>query len=120
MKYLARDLAPIILKKVKPNKVILVFGARRVGKTVLVRQILEKLDEPFLFMNGEDINVHDKLVLRTVENYRQIIGSYKLLFIDEAQKIPEIGLKLKLMIDEIDDLKIIVSGSSSFDIHIGR
>ncbi len=115
--YLVRDLTPIILKKVQPNKVILVFGARRVGKTVLVKQILEELKEPFLFLNGEDINVHDKLAIRTVENYRQIIGSYKLLYIDEAQKIPEIGLKLKLMIDEIDDLKIIISGSSSFDIH---
>ncbi len=68
-------------------------------------------------LNGEDITVHDKLAIRSIENYRQLLGSYKLLYIDEAQKIPEIGLKLKLMIDEIKGLKIIVSGSSSFDIH---
>jgi predicted AAA+ superfamily ATPase len=117
MVYLVRDLSDIILKKLKPNKVVIVFGARRVGKTLLVKEILAKVNEPVLILNGEDINVHDKLANRSVENYKQILGTYKLLYIDEAQKIPEIGEKLKLMIDEIDGLKIIISGSSSFDIH---
>ena len=117
MNYLVRDLSDNIFNKLKPNKVVIVFGARRVGKTVLVKEILERVNEPVLSLNGEDINVHDKLAIRSVENFKQILGSYKLLYIDEAQKIPEIGLKLKLMIDEIEDLKIIISGSSSFDIH---
>jgi predicted AAA+ superfamily ATPase len=117
MDYLVRELSESILKKLQPNKVVIVFGARRVGKTVLVKDILTKVDEPYLSLNGEDINVHDKLANRTVENYKQILGSYKLLYIDEAQKIPEIGQKLKLMIDEIDGLKIIISGSSSFEIY---
>lgn len=117
MNYLVRELSKNILKKLQPNKVVIVFGARRVGKTVLVNEILEQVDEPVLTLNGEDINVHDKLAIRSVENYKQILGSYKLLYIDEAQKIPEIGLKLKLMIDEIEGLRIIISGSSSFDIH---
>ena len=114
---LVRDLSDNILKKLKPNKVVLVFGARRVGKTLLVKEILAKVNEPVLILNGEDINVHDKLANRSVENYKQILGTYKLLYIDEAQKIPELEEKLKLMIDEIDGLKIIISGSSSFDIH---
>ncbi len=117
MDYLVRELSENIIKKLQPNKVVIVFGARRVGKTVLVKEILDKVNEPVLTLNGEDINVHDKLSIRSVENYRQILGSYKVLYIDEAQKIPEIGLKLKLMIDEIEGLKIIISGSSSFDIH---
>lgn len=117
LKYLVRDLSKNIIKKLQSNKVVIVFGARRVGKTVLVRELLEKINEPVLSLNGEDINVHDKLAIRSVENYKQLLGSYKFLYIDEAQKIPEIGLKLKLMIDEIEDLKIIISGSSSFDIH---
>lgn len=117
MVHLVRDLSDNILKKLKPNKVVLVFGARRVGKTLLVKEILAKVNEPVLILNGEDINVHDKLANRSVENYKQILGTYKLLYIDEAQKIPEIEEKLKLMIDEIDGLKIIISGSSSFDIH---
>ncbi len=117
MNYLVRDLSENIIKKLQPNKVVIVFGARRVGKTVLVKELLEKVNEPVLSLNGEDINVHDKLANRSVENYKQLLGSYKFLYIDEAQKIPEIGLKLKLMIDEIEDLKIIISGSSSFDIY---
>ncbi|MCF6356638.1 MAG: ATP-binding protein [Draconibacterium sp.] len=117
MNYLVRDITENIIKKLQPNKVVIVFGARRVGKTILVKEILSKVDEPVLTLNGEDINVHDKLAIRSIENYKQILGSYKLLYIDEAQKIPEIGLKLKLMIDEIEGLRIIISGSSSFDIH---
>lgn len=115
--YLIREIAGNLVNKLQPNKVVIVCGARRVGKTLLVKKILEEIGEPVLRLNGEDINVHDKLAIRTVENYKQLLGSYKLLYIDEAQKIPEIGLKLKLMIDEIEGLRIIVSGSSSFDIN---
>ncbi|NOU18315.1 MAG: ATP-binding protein [Bacteroidales bacterium] len=117
MDYLVRELSDNIIKKLQPNKVVIVCGARRVGKTVLIKDILGKVNEPYLYLNGDDINVHDKLATRTVENYKQILGTNKLLYIDEAQKILDIGLKLKLMIDEIDGLKIIISGSSSFNIH---
>ena len=117
MNYLVRELTQILIKKLQPNKVILILGARRVGKTSLIKNLLEQLDEPFLSLNGEAINVHDMLAMRTVENYLQILGSKRLLFIDEAQKIPDIGQKLKLMIAEIPGLKIIVTGSSSFDIY---
>ncbi len=116
MKYLHRDLTENIIQKLQPNKVIVVYGARRVGKTVLIKEILQKLEEPILVLNGEDINVHDKLANRTIENYKQLLGSYRVLYIDEAQKIPDIGIKLKLMVDEIEGVKIIVSGSSSIDI----
>lgn len=117
MIYLVRELSNLILKKLQPNKVVILYGARRVGKTMLVKEILANVNEPILRLNGDDINVHDKLSIRSIENYKQILGTYKLLYIDEAQKIPEIGLKLKLMIDEIEGLRIIISGSSSFDIH---
>jgi predicted AAA+ superfamily ATPase len=117
MIYLVRELSNLILKKLQPNKVVILYGARRVGKTMLVNEILAKVNEPILRLNGDDINVHDKLSIRSIENYKQILGTCKLLYIDEAQKIPEIGLKLKLMIDEIEGLRIIISGSSSFDIH---
>ena len=117
MIYLVRELSNLILKKLQPNKVVILYGARRVGKTMLVKEILANVNEPILRLNGDDIHVHDKLSIRSIENYKQILGTYKLLYIDEAQKIPEIGLKLKLMIDEIEGLRIIISGSSSFDIH---
>ena len=117
MIYLVRELSNLILKKLQPNKVVILYGARRVGKTMLVKEILANVNEPILMLNGDDINVHDKLSIRSIENYKQILGTCKLLYIDEAQKIPEIGLKLKLMIDEIEGLRIIISGSSSFDIN---
>ena len=117
MIYLVRELSNLILKKLQPNKVVILYGARRVGKTMLVKEILANVNEPILMLNGDDINVHDKLSIRSIENYKQILGTYKLLYIDEAQKIPEIGLKLKLLIDEIEGLRIIISGSSSFDKH---
>ena len=117
MIYLVRELSNLILNKLQPNKVVILYGARRVGKTMLVKEILANVNEPILRLNGDDINVHDKLSIRSIENYKQILGTCKLLYIDEAQKIPEIGLKLKLMIDEIEGLRIIISGSSSFDIH---
>ena len=116
MKIIDRDISKNIKKKLQPNKVVIISGARRVGKTVLVKQILEEIDKPVLILNGEDINVHDKLAVQSVENYKQLIGKYRLLYIDEAQKIPDIGEKLKLMVDEIEDLRIIISGSSSFSI----
>lgn len=117
MIFLVREIAENISRKLQPNKVVILSGARRVGKTVLVNELLSKVKKPVMVLNGEDINVHDRLANRTIENYRQVLGSVKLLYIDEAQKIPEIGQKLKLMIDEIPELKIIVSGSSSFDLN---
>jgi uncharacterized protein len=117
MHFIEREISDNIIKKIQPNKVVIVFGARRVGKTLLIRNILTKLGEPFLEMNGDDINVHDRLARKSVENYKQLIGTTRLLFIDEAQNIPEIGSKLKLMTDNIEGMRIIATGSSSFDIY---
>ncbi len=117
MIFLQREITKTIIKKLQPNKVVMILGARRVGKTMMVKDILNDLKDSVLSLNGEDINVHDKLAISTVENYKQILGSYRILYIDEAQKIPEIELKLKLMIDEIENLKVIISGSSSFDVY---
>ncbi|MBN1599502.1 MAG: ATP-binding protein [Bacteroidales bacterium] len=82
----------------------------------MIREILKRLNEPYLYLNGEDINVHDRLSHSSAENYRQLLGTFRLLFIDEAQKIPEIGHILMLMVDEIDGLKVIISGSSALGI----
>lgn len=67
MDYLVRELSEKILHKLQPDKVVIVFGARRVGKTVLVKELLERVNEPVLVLNGEDINVHDKLSIRSFE-----------------------------------------------------
>lgn len=94
------------------NKVILVFGARQVGKTTLVNQITSSLNEKVLIANGDQSKYVDALSSRSVETLENLVGGYDILFVDEAQRIPEIGLNLKILHDSFPKLKIIVTGSS--------
>jgi len=110
-----RELQDQILKRLKPNKVVVLTGARRVGKTFLLKEIISELKNDHLFLNGEDFNSHLLLERRSAENYRNLLGAKKILIIDEAQKIPGIGSILKLMVDEIKGIRIIVTGSSAFE-----
>lgn len=105
-----------ITLRLQPNKVILLFGARRVGKTVLIREILNQFGGKYLLLNGEDMNTFFLLEQQTVSNYKYLLNGVELLVIDEAQNIPDIGRKLKLIVDEIPGIKVIASGSSSFDL----
>jgi predicted AAA+ superfamily ATPase len=98
------------------NKVLLVLGTRRVGKTFLIRSLQKKLEQPAISLNGEDFEVQELLKNITAANYQLIVGSAKLLIIDEAQAIPNIGKILKFMIDTIPTLTILATGSSSFDL----
>lgn len=116
MKLIKRIIEEQVLKSLVPNKVIILLGPRRVGKTILIKQVIEKLEEPYLLLNGEDFSVLEILSRRSVQNYKNILGDKRVLLIDEAQKIPEIGKILKLMVDEIEGIKILVTGSSAFDI----
>lgn len=106
----------IIIRKMNPGKVVLLLGPRRVGKTFLIKHILSKTKEKYLFWNVEDLAVQESLKRRSVRNYSNLIQDSKLLVIDEAQIIPEIGMVLKLFVDSFDDLKIIATGSSTFDL----
>jgi uncharacterized protein len=72
---------------------------------------------PFLFLDGDDAVVVETLANANTETLKSIIGSYKYVFIDEVQRIPNIGLKLKIIADQIKDVQAIVSGSSAFDIN---
>ncbi|MDD3077624.1 MAG: ATP-binding protein [Paludibacter sp.] len=103
-------------KRLTPNKVILLFGARRVGKTILMRQIIDSFTGKSLVLNGEDINTLTLLEQQSIANYRQLLNGIDLLAIDEAQNIPDIGKKLKLIVDEIQNIYVLASGSSSFDL----
>lgn len=116
MRFIPRHLSEQFNTKLKAGKVLIIQGARRVGKTLLVKKFLSSLNESYLQLNGDDIHVHDVLANQTIENYRQLLGSNRLLFIDEAQNIANIGQKLKLMVDEIEGLRVIITGSSTFDI----
>ncbi len=105
-----------ITQKLIPNKAILLFGARRVGKTILMRQIIEIFPGRSLVLNGEDSTTLSILEQQSISNYKQLLNQVDLLAIDEAQNIPDIGKKLKLIVDEIPGIHILASGSSSFDL----
>jgi len=100
----------------------MLLGPRRVGKTVLLEQIIKKSKEPHLLLNGEDLAAQELLERRTIAHYKSTLSTIRLLVIDEAQKISDIGAKLKLMVDHVEGLKILVSGSSAFDLqqHTGE
>lgn len=103
-------------KSLQPQKVTVLLGARRVGKSILLEQFLKAYKRPYLYLNGEDEDTHQLLAQRSASNYQRVLNGNDLLVIDEAQGIPDIGKKLKLMTDTIKGLKILVSGSSTFDI----
>jgi predicted AAA+ superfamily ATPase len=117
MSTLERKITSKIKSRLVPNKVILIFGARRVGKTVLIQQITNYFEGKILLLNGEDDDSVALLREKSISNYKNLLKGIDLLVIDEAQNIPEIGQKLKLMVDEIAGIKIIASGSSSFDLN---
>jgi hypothetical protein len=116
MEPIKRILQDRIAERIEPNKVVLIFGARRVGKTVLMRQLIDDFAGKTMFLNGEDYDTLALLEERSIANYKHLLDGIDLLAIDEAQNIPEIGSKLKLIVDEIKGVRVIASGSSSFDL----
>jgi len=99
-----------------PGKAVIIYGARRTGKTTLVKRFLQDIDEPYLLVSGEDITVQGYLASQSIEKLSAFVGASRLLVVDEAQKVPGIGANLKLIIDHIPDMRIIATGSSSFDL----
>jgi predicted AAA+ superfamily ATPase len=116
MNRIERMVGASILASSNVNKVLLLFGTRRVGKTYLVRMMLEKYAGRYILLNGEDLTVQELFRNRSVAHYKSISGEADLLVIDEAQAIPDIGKALKLMIDSQPDLTILATGSSSLDL----
>lgn len=116
MAIIVRKLLSRIQNRLQAGKVIVITGARRTGKTVLLREIIKNLESPYLYLNGEDYTTGLKLQNKGLTEYKNLIGTNKFLIIDEAQKVENIGQILKLMIDEIDGLHVIITGSSAFDI----
>jgi len=97
------------------GKAILLIGPRQVGKTTLFNKLLE--DKKHLFLNGDDPTVRKLLTNPNIEQLKNIIGSYKIVFIDEAQRIDNIGLTLKLITDQLKSIQLLVSGSSAFELN---
>lgn len=115
--YYKRVLLAEFKKKLLPDKVLILLGARRVGKTKLLKDFIKDNPEHvYLELNGEDIQDVELLKDRSVANYKRLLAGIDVLVIDEAQHIPEIGLMLKLIVDSIEGIKVIATGSSMFDL----
>ena len=108
----------IIERKIKDSmgsgKAIIIVGARQVGKTTLIKKILEGQD--YLFLDADDPAIRQLLLQPNTEEIRSILGENKIVFIDEAQRIDGIGLTLKIITDQFNKVQLFVSGSSSFDL----
>ena len=111
-----RQLAEHIESKLFKGKVILVSGARQVGKTTLLNAMLEQHPGNILHLDGDDVTVQDLMKRPNTQQLKQIIGNNSIVFLDEAQRIPEIGLTSKIIVDQFKEVQLVLSGSSSFEL----
>lgn len=109
-----RDFTEILQSKLHKGKAIILIGPRQVGKTTLIKELLS--DKDYLFLDGDDNSVIQIFSNANTEILKNIVANHKYVFIDEVQRIPDVSLKLKIIVDQIKDVQLIVSGSSTLDI----
>lgn len=103
-------------KYLKPNKVLIIYGPRRVGKTVLLNHFLTQTSLKYKKVNGDDLEVQSVFSSQSIETIKRFTEGYELIAIDEAQKIESIGTGLKILVDSVPNIKVIATGSASFDL----
>lgn len=112
-----RNLTQSIRSRFFSKKVIILSGARQIGKTTLINQIMEEFSSDVLYLDGDNIDIRNMLESINTVELRQLIGHKKVIFIDEAQRIDYIGITTKIIVDQIKNVQVILSGSSSFDLN---
>jgi predicted AAA+ superfamily ATPase len=100
----------------KPNKVVILFGPRQVGKTTLLQDYLKTCTWKYKLDSGDNIRTHHILGSGDFSVLKEYVFGYELLAIDEAQRIPGIGLGLKILVDQVPGLRVVATGSSSFEL----
>lgn len=113
---IVRNLASQIEKKLFKGKAILLFGPRQSGKSTLIESLLKAQDKPWLYLNGDEADVRELLTNTTSTKLKLLVANNNIVFIDEAQRIPTIGLTLKLFTDQLKDIQVIATGSSAFEL----
>lgn len=117
MQLIKRKLQSVIEGKLFKGKAILLIGARQVGKSTLFHQIIQEGAEQVLSLNCDEPEVKNMLSEMNTAELRMLIGNHRLVMIDEAQRVPGIGLTLKRITDNFPDVQLLVTGSSSFQLH---
>ncbi len=111
-----RDIGEAIKKRLFKGKAILIFGPRQSGKSTLIENLLHETGIGFLYLNGDEADVREILSITTSVKLKALAGNNKIVFIDEAQRVSNIGLTLKLFTDQLKDIQVIASGSSAFEL----
>lgn len=110
-----RILHDVIKQRLYKGKAIVLIGARQVGKTTLLKEIFPTQND-MLWFNADDMPVRDFFSNVTIERYRSMIGKNRIVVIDEAQRIENVGIKMKLITDNFPGIQLVVTGSSSFEL----
>lgn len=110
-----RKIEEIINHRLFSGKAIIVIGARQIGKTTSILHLIENM-ENVLIMDGDDSFIRNLLKEPSTEEIRNIVGNHKIIFIDEVQRIQNIGLTAKIIVDKFPEVQLILSGSSSFEV----
>lgn len=116
MNYIQRTIEKNIEKRLFKGKIIIIYGARQVGKTTLSKRILSKYGDKEAYFNCELLSVIRGLSELEAVKIKSFLGKQKLVVLDEAQNIPNIGKVLKIMVDTFPEMQIIATGSASFDL----
>jgi len=98
------------------GKAFIIFGPRQTGKTTFVEQLLARVNKKTLYLNGDDADVRETLAKPNASQLVQILGDYEVLFLDEAQRINEVGLLIKIIVDRFKGIQVIATGSSAFEL----
>lgn len=111
-----RDLQSVIQERCFQGKVIILLGARQVGKTTLLKKIIQEQHVEALYLNCDEPQTVAALTNCNLKELQMIVGANKFVVIDEAQKVDNIGLTLKLIVDNMPDVQVIATGSSAFEL----
>lgn len=111
-----RALKEVIERQLYHGKAIVLVGARQVGKTTLLSLLANESNQPVLMLNCDETEARNLLENTNVAKLKMLIGTNKLVIIDEAQKVDNIGLTLKLIVDNFKDIQVIATGSSAFEL----
>lgn len=112
MKFINRAVLQHVQNRLECGQVVLLLGARRVGKTELLRRVEQEFEGKTLFINSETVNAQLLFEPRTAEHYRKTFSSFDLVLIDEVQELPNAAKNLKLLVDEVPSLRVLASGSA--------
>jgi len=98
------------------GKVLALYGPRQVGKTTLLQSFLQHCDLKYKFDSGDNLSVREVFSSQDFSEIKQYAEGYELIVLDEAQRIPQVGLGLKILVDQMPNIKVIATGSSSFEL----